>query len=251
MKDDLDFEAIDQAVKEVARQQHPTKSVASPVHAAPRAASVAQKPTAKPSTKPTSKKPAKRPAAPDRPRGQYIDIIPAAPKPVPTVKIVATTETTTIIRNTPITSEPDDESEATFYEPVPPQPVTKPDDEDVAADLIEKLADEDFVKEPEPLSSAATAIHTPPYRPHQQFIQNLKVEKRPLSKDLPQDHDSRVESTKNTYSRASVIDRPDRRAKPAAPRKNKGATVAFVLILTAIIILGAAAGFLLYLLLAQ
>jgi hypothetical protein len=193
--------------------------------------------------KPTPKKPAPRP--PVKRQGIYFDVIPAGRKPSATTKSVEdddveTTFVSQTVTTTTITTIPDTENK----------------------DARELAAEEDFIREPEPFELAPD-VSVQVRRPVR-FVDNVHIEKRPLSNSLPPDHTDNITSTRNTYSHATVTSTENqsgakkRTKKPArvkthrSPRaKGNGSALTIAVIVSLIIILGAAAGYLLYLLLAK
>jgi len=193
--------------------------------------------------------------------GKYIDIIAASPRPLRKIDSIKSVETRTTIEQDPISTLVTEEILATVATPIV--------ESKSAAEL---RAEAEFVAEPQPLdvpditpvvSTASLKMEPKP------FIDNLKVEKRPLSRDLPSDHTDTIESTRNTYSRAPVsaattdVKKPVKQRKqrvkkvktpktPKAPKdKSEKFDLGFAFIIIVIIVLGAAAGFLLFLLIAN
>ena len=275
MKDDLDFAEIDKAINESMANQSPaSRPTAKKPTPKPAPKAAALKPAAKPTAKMQDvRKPVSTPAR-VQPRGRFIDIIPPK-KPLPTVRVETTEITTYYERTVPASAPKPAERQAPVYPPHQPQTAnieTVLTEELFAEETIDSLspaeerAAADFARVPEPLDSVPM---TEPYRPPTKFVNNLKVEKRPLSGDVPEDHDSNITSTHNTYSRRSIMEEPIRDKKDKKSKKDKkekrikvkdqkpakedkgGLGIGFFLVLMLIIALGAGVGFLLYLLLAN
>ena len=255
---DFDFDEIDKAINDAIADEAPAKSKSapkSPTNPADKFVdrkALAPKPEPKPAPRPVAKpvaKPATKPVtktvAPPKPikrQGMYFDVIPASRRPA----VARPAE--------------DDEVETTFISQVTttttittlPEPI----DNIVAR---EQLAEDEFVREPEPLNFAPdTPVQVRPVR----FVDNIHIEKRPLSNSLPPDHTDNITSTRNIYSHATVTstenraDKKRRSKKPArikvqSEKSNKGNGLALAIVIALIVVLGAAAGYLLYLLLAN
>ena len=305
---DFDYDEIDKAINDILESDDDPIELEDEQPAPKAVAKPTPRPVAKPAPKPaeqlvdkpkTVTRPIRRPA-PLRPspNNQFIDIIasprglapakpivkPAAPKlPIVPKPVMKPRPATVVTR--PVAAAP-----KPVAKPVP-RPVMKPAAErptvaSVATrTIVEETPGSAFVSE-EIVQTVATPVDTPTEAPRPQlriapapeykpekkpFIENLNVEKRPLSRDLPADHTDNIISTQNSYSRSAIssstIDAAPEKGKrkprkekekrvkkvktPKPPREKRsvGGIIAFTFIILLIMILGAAAGFLIYLLL--